>query len=134
VRPEFPFEGLVIGVLVFLGIGLPGLVIEPSVRTATMFGVFLVPVVVLVWLGFRRAEIVLDTEAGVLRVVRHRPPFATTTREIQRASIVDVRIAHRPRARSVVLVLVSGEEVWLPGMSSAEHPAEPLAALVRDWM
>lgn len=133
VRSEFPVGGLVIGVVVFLGIGLPGLIAQPSARTAVIFGVFLVPVLVMVWLGFRRVEIIRRADAGVLRIVRHRPPFASTVREVARRSIVSVRIGQNQRARSVVLVLDDGEELWLPGMPTATHSVEDVAAFVRDW-
>jgi len=133
VRSEFPIGGLVIGVRVFLGIGLPGLIAQPSGRTASIFGVFLVPVLVMVWLAFRRVEIIRRTDAGVLRIVRHRPPFASSVREIARRSIVSVRIGQNQRARSVVLVLDDGEEVWLPGVPTETHSVEDVAAFVRDW-
>jgi len=133
VRPEFPIGGLAIGVIVMLGIGLPGLVAQPSTRTAIIFGVFLVPVLVMVWLALRRVEIIRRADAGVLRIVRHRPPFASTVREIARRSIVSVRIGQNQRARSVVIVLDDGEELWLPGVPTAAHSVEDVAAFVRAW-
>ena len=125
--------GLAIGVIVLLGIGLPGLVLQPSVRTATVFGVMLVPVLLLVWLGSRRVEIIRDAEADVLRIVRHRAPFAPLVREIPRRSIAGVKIGQNQRVRSVVIVLASGDEVWLPGVATETLSLDDVAAFVRDW-
>jgi hypothetical protein len=136
-RPT-PIAGVVIGLLVFAGIGLPGAIIAPEAYFAADGLAILIICALasfgLVLLALIRVECVRDDARRTITFTRYRWPLAPLTRVLSIDGIERVELAQRGAARVAVIVMKDGELIPLAGGKSSGSAHEDTATVIRSWL
>lgn len=131
-----PTAGIVVGVLILVGISVPGAVLAPTEFFAgagsVMLAVCGAGALGLILLGRLRVELVLDRTAKLLKVTRIRWPLRTLEWVLPLDEIAGVELQSRNASSVVVLVLRDGaRRPLVGGRSRSGAHAETLEVLQR---
>lgn len=127
--------GIVIGLVVLMGIGLPGVVMQPSSGTVGVFVVAALLAFGLVCAWSWRVECHHDPEARTLRVVTARWPLPHRERVLPFSTIERVLVSDNARWIWIDLVLTDSAFIALPGEGAATpERVRESARVLRGWI